>query len=119
MKRFCAVMALAFTLFSLASFTAVTADEKEKGKAKEGKAKDGKEEKLVGKITCAKCDLGTADKCKTVVKVGEKVYEFDKDAEKKYHGDICTEAKEGTVVGVVKKDGDKLIVTVKSLEYKK
>jgi hypothetical protein len=81
--------------------------------------KDAKEQKLVGKITCAKCDLGTADKCATVIKVGEKVYFFDKDGDKKYHAKICTAAMDGTVTGTVKKDGDKMIVTVTKLEFKK
>ena len=78
-----------------------------------------KEQKLEGKITCAKCDLGTADKCATVIKVGDKVYYFDKDGDKKYHAKICTAAMDGTVTGTVKKDGDKMIVTVTKLEFKK
>lgn len=107
-KRFAAMMALVFAVAAMATVSNVgVADEKEK------------EEKLVGKITCAKCDLGTADKCQTVIKVGDKVYIFDEKAEKKYHKDICSAGKDGTVMGTVKKDGDKMIVTVKKLEYKK
>jgi Family of unknown function (DUF6370) len=84
-------------------------------------AKDeaGKEEKLEGTITCAKCDLKLADKCHTVIKVGEKVYWLDDASQKKYHKEVCTEAKEGTVVGTVKKDGEKMVVTVTKLEFKK
>jgi Family of unknown function (DUF6370) len=82
-------------------------------------AADEKEQKLEGKITCAKCDLGVADKCATVIKVGDKVYYFDKDGDKKYHGKICTTPMDGTVTGTVKKDGDKMIVTVTKLEFKK
>jgi hypothetical protein len=80
---------------------------------------EDKEEKLEGKITCAKCDLGVADACHTVIKVGEKVYYFDKEATKKYHKEICTTPKDGTVVGKVTKDGDKLIVTPSKVEFKK
>jgi hypothetical protein len=84
-------------------------------------AKDeaGKEETLKGTITCGKCDLKLVDKCATVIKVGEKVYWFDDATSKKYHKEVCTEAKEGTVTGTVKKDGDKLIVTPTKVEFKK
>jgi len=82
-------------------------------------AKDeAKEETLKGKITCAKCDLGVTDSCQTVIKVGEKVYYFDKDSNKKYHKDICKEAKDGTVTGTVKKDGDKMVITATKVEFK-
>jgi Family of unknown function (DUF6370) len=81
-------------------------------------AKEGKEQKLEGKITCAKCDLGTADSCQTVIKVGEKVYFFDKESHKKHHAKVCNEAKDGTVVGKVKKEGDKLVVTATKVEFK-
>ena len=81
-------------------------------------AKEGKEQKLEGKITCAKCDLGTASSCETVIKVGDKVYVFDKESHKKHHAKVCNEAKDGTVVGTVKKEGDKMVVTVKSVEFK-
>lgn len=86
-------------------------------------ADDKKEVKLTGTITCAKCDLGEATKCETVIVVKEKdkkvVYHFDKDSHKKYHGDTCTAAKEGTVTGTTSEMDKKHFVTVKSLEYKK
>jgi hypothetical protein len=78
-----------------------------------------KEETLKGTITCGKCDLKMADKCHTVIKVGEKIYWFDAESSKKYHKEVCTEAKEGTVVGTVKKDGDKMVVTATKVEFKK
>lgn len=77
-----------------------------------------KEETLKGTITCGKCDLKKAEKCHTVVKVGDKVYWFDEASSKKFHKEICTEAKEGTVVGTVKKDGDKMVVTATKVEFK-
>jgi Family of unknown function (DUF6370) len=83
------------------------------------KDEEAKEVKLEGKITCAKCDLGIADKCATVIKVGEKVYFLDEKSAKDNHKAICTAAKDGTVTGKVTKDGDKLIVTVTKLEFKK
>jgi uncharacterized pyridoxamine 5'-phosphate oxidase family protein len=79
---------------------------------------EDKEQKLEGKITCAKCDLGTEDSCQTVIKVGDKVYYFDKESGKKYHKEICTTPKDGTVTGTVKKDGDKMVVTVSKVEFK-
>ena len=84
-------------------------------------AEDKKDEvkKLTGTITCAKCDLKQEKSCMTVIKAGDKVYYFDKDSNKKYHKEICTEPKEGTVTGTVSKDGDKNTVKVKSVEFKK
>ena len=77
---------------------------------------------LKGKITCAKCDLGVADKCATVVVVKENdkdvVYYFDADSHKKDHKDTCKAAKEGSVTGEVSKDGDKHIIKVSKVEYK-
>jgi hypothetical protein len=89
--------------------------------------KKADEKKLTGSVTCAKCDLGEAKGCATVIVVTEKkdgkdvktTYYFDKTAHGKYHGDTCKASKEGTVKGEVKKDGDKMVVTVKDLEYKK
>jgi Family of unknown function (DUF6370) len=84
-------------------------------------AQEGKEVTLTGKITCAKCDLGIEKKCATVIQVKkgdqETLYYFDKDSNKKYHGDTCKEAKNGTVTGKVTKDGDKRIIAVEALKY--
>ena len=83
--------------------------------------KEAKEETLKGEITCAKCGLKIdgQKKCATVIKVGDKVYWFDEKSDKAHHKEICTEAKEGSVTGTVKKDGDKMIITVTKLEYNK
>jgi hypothetical protein len=87
------------------------------------RAEEDKEETLKGNITCAKCELKVKGqtKCATVVVVKkdnkETVYYFDRDGHKKYHDDICKAGKKGTVKGTVKKEGEKLIVTVKDLKY--
>jgi hypothetical protein len=85
-------------------------------------ADEPKEVTIEGKIGCGKCDLKESAKCAVTVyttKDGKKtVYWFDAEASKKYHGDICTETKDGTVKGTVKKDGDKMVITVKELKYK-
>ena len=44
-------------------------------------------------------------------------YDFTKESNKKYHVDICTEAKKGEVTGVVSKKDDKLIITVESVKF--
>ena len=60
--------------------------------ASNGQDKKDKEVTLKGKITCAKCDLGTATECQTVivVKVDKKdvTYYFDKAGHGKFHDDI-------------------------------
>jgi hypothetical protein len=89
------------------------------------KDKKDKEVKLTGKITCAKCDLGTATECQTVIVVKDKetkkdiTYYFDKAGHGKYHDDICTAAKNGSVTGTVKDADKKKVVTVKKVEYDK
>jgi hypothetical protein len=84
-------------------------------------ADDAKEVELKGTICCCKCELKKTDKCATAIKVKEKdkdvIYVFDADSNKKYHGKICKEPKEGTVKGTVKKDGEKLILTVTELKF--
>ena len=42
---------------------------------------------------------------------------FNAASDKKYHADICTEAKKGTIKGIVTKEGKKEIVDVKELKY--
>ena len=89
------------------------------------KGKDDKKEvKLVGKITCAKCDLAKETECMTVIVVKGKdkkdvIYYFDPAAHKEHHDTICTEAKQGTVVGIVTTEGEKKIVTAKKVTLDK
>jgi hypothetical protein len=84
-------------------------------------AAEDKEETLKGTITCAKCDLKKEKTCTTVIVVKkddkETIYYFDKDSGKKHHKAICTEPKKGEVKGTVKKDGEKMVVTVKELKF--
>jgi hypothetical protein len=86
-------------------------------------AGEKKEKTLKGSVTCAKCDLKVdgQKKCHTVIVVKkgdeEKVYWFDDAGSKKYHKDICTSAKPGSVTGTTSKKGDKLLIKVKSVEY--
>ena len=82
-----------------------------------------KEVELKGSICCAKCELNLQKTCATVIKAKDKdgkdvVYFFDADSHKKNHSKICQEAKDGVFVGTVKKDGDKMVVTVKKVEFK-
>lgn len=76
---------------------------------------------LKGTITCAKCDLGVEKACATVVVAKSEGKEitvyFDAASNKKHHGDICTEAKKGTVTGVVTTTGNKKTIAVSALKY--
>jgi len=84
--------------------------------------KKGEAKTLKGEICCAKCELKESDKCATVIKVKEDgkdvVYYFDAKAGKKYHKDICTTCKEGTVKGTISEKDGKKIVTVTKLDWK-
>lgn len=105
-------------VFVLASFTLFLAS----GINTAGEKKE-KDTVLKGKITCNKCDLGVSTVCETVIVVKEKdkdiVYFFDKKADKKFHGEVCSESKNGTVTGTVKTEDKKKVVTVKKVEYDK
>jgi hypothetical protein len=83
-------------------------------------AEDKKEETLKGTITCAKCDLKLVKGCHTVIKVKDTVYWFDKSSTgyKDSHKQICQEAKEGTVTGVVSEKGGKKWVKVSKVDFK-
>jgi len=77
---------------------------------------------LKGTITCAKCDLGKETTCMTVIVAPDKdkkdvTYYFDKDASKKFHGKVCTEAKKGTVEGVVTTKDDKKTIMVTKVTF--
>jgi hypothetical protein len=91
------------------------------GAAADDDKKGDKEVTLKGKITCPKCDLGIQKTCATVVVVKkdkkELVYYFDKEANKKFHGEICTEAKQGTVTGVLGKEGKQLTIKVSKVTF--
>ena len=80
-----------------------------------------KEVTLKGKICCAKCELGVEKQCMTVIvtKKDNKdvtVY-FDKDSNKKHHDSICSEAKAGSVIGIITDDGKKKTIAVKTLKF--
>ena len=90
-------------------------------------AQDKKEEKkkevvLKGLVACYKCELGKGKECATLIQVkegkAETLYFFDKESHKKWHDDICSGAKEGTVTGFVKDVDKKKVISVSKVEYK-
>lgn len=95
-----AVLGLSFVMFSGA-----TGQEK-------------KEVTVKGTITCGKCDLGVTKACATVIvtkdveKGKDTTVYFDAESHKKYHGDTCTEAKKGSVTGVITTKDDKKYIAV-------
>jgi hypothetical protein len=84
-----------------------------------------KQEKVVlkGMIACARCELQIEKKCASVIVVKDAkskqdvIYFFDKVSNAKYHGDVCTETRKGTVEGTISDDGKRKIVTVQKLTY--
>ena len=83
----------------------------------------GKEVVLKGKIACNKCELNKSTECETVIVVKDAkskkdvVYFFDKDSHGKFHDDICSAAKNGTVTGTVKDVEKKKVIAVKKIAY--
>jgi Family of unknown function (DUF6370) len=76
---------------------------------------------LKGTITCAKCDLGKETKCMTVIVVKDGkdkgTYYLDDKAGKANHKTICTEAKPGSVTGVVTTKDDKKTITATKVTF--
>ncbi len=92
--------------------------------ASAGEKKEEKKEVTVtlkGTICCAKCELAVETKCMTVIVAKKEkkdvTYYFDPKGDKKYHEEICTAAKKGTVTGTVKTEGKKKTITVKTLKF--
>ncbi len=91
--------------------------------AQDKKKAEAKEVTLKGKICCNKCELMKSTACETVIVVKdekskkETVYLFDKASHTKFHDDICTGAKNGSVVGTVKDDGKKKLISVTKVTY--
>jgi len=75
-------------------------------------------DKLEGKATCAKCDLGTSDKCRAAVVVkgadGKEVVYLSEanDQSKKLHSEICKGGKDATVEGTVSDKGGVKSITI-------
>ena len=73
--------------------------------------------KLEGTATCAKCDLGTADKCRAAVVVkgadGKEVVYLSEanDQSKKLHSEICKAGKPATVEGTVNEGAKTITIT--------
>jgi hypothetical protein len=90
-------------------------------------AQDKKDEKkkevvLKGLVACYKCELSKGKECATIIQVKqdkkETIYFFDAESHKKWHDDICSGAKAGTVTGFVKDVDKKKVISVTKVEYK-
>ncbi len=89
------------------------------------RADDKKEVTLKGTILCAKCALKEkgVTKCTTAIQVkeGEKTVTYyfdDKGTKEEYHEPVCGgERKTGSVVGVVHKHDDKMMIKPSKVEY--
>jgi len=84
----------------------------------------GKEVTLKGTILCAKCSLNETQQCQTAIQVkeGDKTVTYyfdDKGKAESYHAAICTDQKEGTVVGNVSERGGKKMIKPTKVEYAK
>ncbi|MEK7954178.1 DUF6370 family protein [Luteolibacter soli] len=91
--------------------------------AEEKETKDqAKTVTLEGTATCAKCDLGTADTCTTVlqVKEGDKTvdYYITGEPDKEFHKKICKKSKEAKATGTVSEKDGKKTLEVTSIEEK-
>jgi len=82
-------------------------------------------ETITGDAQCAKCELGTADKCQMAIVVTgadgkkETILADQNDVSKGFHKTICKETKKVTAEGKVsEKDGKKTIALTKVEEAK-
>jgi hypothetical protein len=75
--------------------------------------KPGKERTLTGEAKCAKCALHETDTCQTAVVIETKkgkaqtVYLEQNDVAKKFHEQVCKEAKKVSLTGTLKKSEDR------------
>jgi hypothetical protein len=88
--------------------------------AEETKEAKDKTVTLEGTATCAKCDLGTEEKCATVlqVKEGDKTvnYYITGAPDKDFHKKICKNSKEAKATGTVSEKDGKKMLEVTSIE---
>jgi Family of unknown function (DUF6370) len=80
------------------------------------RAEEKKEVTLKGKISCTKCALKETEACGNAIVVekdGKEItyYFDDKGKAEKYHKNICTGAKKGSVTGVVAEKDGKMYIT--------
>jgi hypothetical protein len=88
-------------------------------------AGDQKQVTLQGTILCARCALKETKKCQTAIQVKEggktvTYYFKDKGTAESYHEEVCGgERQQGTVTGIVSREGEKRFITPKKVEYAK
>src|SRR2546423_8968412 len=109
MLRIALAIALGFSIVTLAGVATTARAEDKKAETKT----------LEGKLVCTKCKLSETDACGNALQVkdGDKVVTYylkDKGKGEKYHK--CSGEQAVKVTGVVKKDGDKLIITDAKVE---
>jgi hypothetical protein len=67
--------------------------------------------KLTGVMSCAKCNLKTADACADVLQVGDVTYLLEEGGKRKTSGHVCSGAEDKTVTGKVEeRDGQKYLL---------
>lgn len=73
------------------------------------------EEKTVeGEMSCAKCNLGIADKCEDTLKVGDVLYLLEEGGNRKTSEHVCSDSAKAKVTGKFEeRDGKKFIVASK------
>ena len=109
-------MRFMYASFALVVAGLLVATESNQAQDKKTEKAGGKEVVLKGLIACNKCERGESKVCETVLVVKDEkskkdiVYFLDEAAHKKFHGDICSSAKNGSVTGKVTDDGKKKVV---------
>lgn len=72
------------------------------------------EKTFEGEMSCAKCNLGTAEKCEDTLKVGETLYLLEEGGKRKTSEHVCTDTAKAKVTGKLEdRDGKKFIVVSK------
>jgi len=102
------IMSVAFATLVLSPSSSAAAEEM------------GKSVTMKGTATCAKCDLGTAKECASVlqVKEGEKTvtYQLTGMCDKDWHKKICKGPKDVTMTGTVSEKDGKMTMDVTKVE---
>jgi len=67
-----------------------------------------------GEMSCAKCNLKTAETCEDTLKVGETLYLLEEDGDRKTSEHVCSGSAKAKVTGKVEeRDGKKFLIVSK------
>jgi hypothetical protein len=78
-------------------------------------AAQAEEKTYEGEMSCAKCNLKTAETCEDTLKVGDTVYLLEEGGERKTSEHVCSGTSKAKVTGKVEERGGKKILVASKI----